>query len=61
MSRSRSRVRDGLDPSQRTDPRPGDRVGQEADPVELDDHRRVADEVEGERPGQRQPLRAASG
>ena len=39
----------------------GDRVGQQADPVELDDHRRVADEVEGERPGQRQPLRAASG
>ena len=61
MSRGPLPVRDRNHASQRTDPGPGDRVGQQADPVELDDHRRVADEIEAEGPGQRQPLRAASG
>ena len=53
--------RDRLHAPQRADPRPGDRIGQQADPVELDDDRRVADEVQGEAAGHRQPLRAASG
>ncbi len=53
--------RDRLHAPQRPDPAARDRVGQQPDPVELDDDRRVADEVEGEAPAHRQPLRAASG
>ena len=53
--------RDGLDPSKRAYPAARDRVGQEANPVELDEDRRMTDELEADRAGQRQPLRAASG
>jgi hypothetical protein len=53
--------RHGLDPSERADPTARDRVRQEADPVDLDDDRRVTEELEAQRAGQRQPLRAASG
>ena len=53
--------RHGLDPSEWAYPAASDRVGQDADPVELDEDRRVTDEVEADRAGQRQPLRAASG
>ncbi len=54
-------MRHGLHPAQR--PHPGARhgIGQDADPVQLDQDGRVADEFEGESPGQRQVLRAASG
>ncbi len=52
---------DRLDPPERADPPAGDRVGQQPDPVELDDERRVTDEVEFDAAGHRQPLRAASG
>jgi hypothetical protein len=50
-----------LDPPERPDPTAGDRVRQDADAIELDDDRRMTQEFEAERPGQRQPLRAASG
>ena len=53
--------RHGLDPAQRAHPGARHRVGQDADPVKLDDDGRVADELEGEPPGHRQVLRAASG
>ena len=50
-----------LHAAQRSDPGAGHRIGQQADPIEVDDERGVADEVEGEPPGHRQALRAASG
>ena len=50
-----------LDPAERADPTAGDRIRQDTDPVELDDDRRVPQELEAQRPRQRQPLRAASG
>lgn len=50
-----------LDPPERTDPTAGDRIRQDADPIELDDDRRVPQELDAQRPAQRQPLRAASG
>jgi hypothetical protein len=53
--------RHGLDPPKRAHPAARDRVRQQADPVELDDDRRVTEELEAQRAGQRQPLRAASG
>ena len=49
------------DPPKRADPTTGDRVRQDADPVEFDEDRRVPEELEAQRPAQRQPLRAASG
>ena len=61
MSRSRSGDGTGYDPPERADPTAGDRVRQDADPVELDEDRRVPEELEAQRPAQRQPLRAASG
>jgi hypothetical protein len=45
----------------RTDARAGDRIRDDADAVDVDDHARVADEVEGEALDHRQVLRAASG
>ena len=51
----------GHDPPERPDPTAGDRVRQDADPVELDDDRRVPQELEAQRSAQRQPLLAASG
>ena len=54
-------VRDRLHPAQGPNPRPRHRVGQDPDPVEFDEDRRVAEELEGQPPGQRQLLRAASG
>ena len=53
--------RHGLDPPEVPDPAAGDRIRQDADPVELDEDRRVPQELEAQRPAQRQPLRAASG
>jgi hypothetical protein len=50
-----------LDPSEMPDPAAGDRIRQDADAVELDEDRRVPQELEAQRPAQRQPLRAASG
>ena len=52
---------DGFHPAERADARSRDRIGQDADPVQLDQDGRVADELEGEPPRQRQVLRAASG
>ena len=62
-SMSRSRSGDGTGTTRRSGPDPtaGDRVRQDADPVELDEDRRVPQELEAQRPAQRQPLRAASG
>jgi hypothetical protein len=51
----------GLDPPERPDARACDRVRQQANAVEIDDDRRVTEELEAQRAGQRQPLRAASG
>ncbi len=61
MSRSRSRA--GTGSTRRNGPTRARVTGSvsDADPVELDDDRRVADEVEAEPAGHRQPLRAASG
>jgi hypothetical protein len=50
-----------FDTPERADPTPRDRIGEQADTVELDDDRRVPQELEAQRAGQRQPLRAASG
>ena len=50
-----------FDAPEGADPTAGDRVRQDADPVELDEDRRVPEELEAQRPAQRQPLRAASG
>ena len=53
--------RDGLDATKRTDPATGDWIGQETDPVEVDDDGGVAQEIEVDPATHRQPLRAASG
>jgi hypothetical protein len=50
-----------LDPPERPDPCTEDRIRQQANAVEIDDDRRVTEELEAQRAGQRQPLRAASG
>jgi len=51
----------GLDASEGPDAPASHGIGQDSDPVEVDDDRGVAEEIEVEPATHRQPLRAASG